>query len=96
MFARITKFKMKADMVDEARALMNDLKGEIMGLPGMLQFINAMDDEGNGYIVSVVESREASDANMPRVKELWGKFSHHLEAMPTPEGFEVNANWTSG
>ena len=95
MFARVTRFKMKPGSREAATALMEDVKSEVMGMPGMHHFINAMNDDGSGYVVALVESRETADANAPKVKELWGKFADHLEAMPAPEGFDVIANWSN-
>lgn len=93
MFVRITKYKMKSDAQDSAVDIMNGLKTEIMSLPGMKQFINSMDDDGSGHIISVAESREISDANASRIKDLWANFAHLLESPPTMEGHDVLADW---
>jgi hypothetical protein len=93
MFARITPFKMKPGSRDEAMKTMEGLKSQILGLPGMQHFTCAMDDSGSGYIVSLVDSKEASDGNAPRVKEIWSNFASLLEAPPTPGGYEVLADW---
>ncbi len=93
MFARVTKYKMKPGTKAAATDLMNTLKGQIMGMQGVHNFINVMNDDGSGYVVSIVESEESSNANAPKVAELWGAFAEYLEAAPTPEGFEVIASW---
>lgn len=93
MFARITPFKMKQGSRDEAMKIMEGLKSQIMGLQGMQHFVCAMDDSGSGYIVSLVSSKEASDANAPKVKEIWSNFSGVLEKPPVPGGYEVMAEW---
>lgn len=93
MFARITKYKMKPGSRDEATALMEKLKPQIMALPGIKQFINVMNDDGTGYVVSLVESKAKSDANAEKVREIWANFGPFLEAMPNPEGYDVIANW---
>ncbi len=95
MFARVTKYKMKADATDAATALMHQLKGDILALPGMHRFINVMAPDGSGYVISVVESQETSDANADAVRALWGRFADHLEAIPTPEGYDVVADWSA-
>ena len=95
MFARVTPYKMKPGSRDAAMAIMERLKDQIMGMPGMHNFINVMNEDGSGYVVAVVESRATSDANAETVKALWGQFADHLEAMPTPEGFDVMANWSN-
>ena len=95
MFARVTKYKMKPGSREAATALMNQLKGEIMGMPGMHNFVNVMNDDGSGYVISIVENEATSDANAEKVKALWGQFSEHLESVPTPEGYDVIANWAN-
>jgi len=93
MFARITKYKMKPDARDEAMAVLESLKDQIMALPGTLNFINAINQDGSGYSVSVNESREQSEANAPAVGAIWQNFAQFLEGPPTPEGYDVVANW---
>lgn len=94
MFARITRYKMKAGSRDEGEALVTQLKDQIMSLDGMQQFINCANEDGSGYVISLVESQEKSDANAEKVAAIWGNFAHLLEAAPTPEGFDVIANWS--
>ncbi|MEM8632050.1 MAG: hypothetical protein AAGF74_12500 [Pseudomonadota bacterium] len=95
MFARVTQFKMKAGTRDAATALMHELKPRIMGLDGMHQFINVMNDDGSGYVVSIVKDEATSDANSPQVMALWQEFADMLEGVPTPAGFEVVAAWSN-
>jgi len=93
MFARVTKYKMKPGSRDAATAMMHQLKDTIMAMPGMHNFVNVMNEDGSGYVVSVVESQATSDANAPKVAELWGQFAEFLEGAPSPEGYDVIANW---
>lgn len=95
MFARVTPYKMKPGTRDDAMALMEQLKSRIMGMPGMHNFINVMNEDGSGYVISVVESEATSNANAESVKALWGEFAPMLEAMPVPEGYDVMANWAN-
>lgn len=95
MFARITHYKMKPGTREAAIAQLEQMKGDIMALPGLKQFINTMNEDGSGYVISVVESKEISDANAERVKELWGQWGEYLESVPTPEGFDIIANWSN-
>lgn len=95
MFARVTKYKMKPGSRDPATALLNQLKDKIMAMNGMHNFVNVMNDDGSGYVISVVESQETSDANAEQVAALWGQFADHLEGPPTPEGYDVIANWAN-
>jgi hypothetical protein len=95
MFARVTNYKMKPGSKDAATVIMNSLKSEIMGMPRIHNFINVMNDDGSGCVISVVESEETSNANAAKVAELWGAFSDHLEAAPNAVGYDVVADWSN-
>ncbi|MDA5095035.1 hypothetical protein O2N63_13175 [Aliiroseovarius sp. KMU-50] len=95
MFARVTEYKMKAGSRDAATEKLNVMKSQIMAMPGMLQFINVMNEDGSGYVVALVESEEISDANAEAVAAAWAQFSDFLEATPSPTGFDVIANWSN-
>ena len=93
MYARITPYKLKPGTVADATARARELKPEIMALPGMIEFTNAVNEDGSGYIVSLVESREVSDGNVERVRAIWAKMGEFLAEMPTPEGYDVVDHW---
>ncbi len=95
MFARITHYKMKAESTETAIAKLNGLKEDIMALPGMIQFVNTMNSDGSGCVVSIVESREVSDANQESVANIWAAFADYLEGAPEGHGFDVIANWSN-
>ena len=95
MFARITPYQMKPEKMEEALALIEKLKPRIMGLPGLKQLINLSNDDGSGYIISVVESQATSDQNAAAVQAIWAEFKDHLQSMPTPQGYGVNCNWSN-
>ncbi|MBT8457859.1 MAG: hypothetical protein HKO95_13985 [Rhodobacteraceae bacterium] len=95
MYARITPYKMKHGARDSATELMHELKGQIMALPGMQHFINVTNEDGSGYVVAVVDSKETAEASADNVKALWANFAEHLERMPTPSGYDVMANWSN-
>jgi hypothetical protein len=59
-----------------------------MGMPGIHNFINVLNDDGSGYVISVVESEAISNANAAKVA-LWGAFSDHMEAAPKAVGYDV-------
>lgn len=94
MFARITRYKMKPEATEAATAKLNQMKSEIMALPGMIHFVNSMNSDGSGYVVSVVESKEISDANQQAVGKIWAVFAEYLESEPEGAGFDVIANWS--
>lgn len=93
MFARITHYKMKAGSVDAAKAQLESMKDQIMALPGIRQFLNTINEDGTGCVISVSESREVSDASQDAVQKLWASFADHLESGPEPHGFDVFVDW---
>ena len=94
MFARVTPYQLKDGARNAAIATMEEMKSDILALPGMKQFMNVLGADGSGYVVSVVESQEVSESNADRVRALWGRMAEHLAEMPTPDGGEVVANWS--
>ncbi|QGX97532.1 hypothetical protein EI983_04255 [Roseovarius faecimaris] len=96
MFARVTHYRMKPGSKDAATEKMNALKAEILGMPGMHNFINVMNDDGTGYVIAVVESEESSNANAEKVAALWSNFAEFMLAPPEPVGYDVVANWSNG
>jgi hypothetical protein len=94
MQARITRFKMRPESAGAARSLMEDLKPEILGLPGVEHFVAVMNDDGSGYTIALVDGAAGVSAeSVDRVRALWHKFQDHLEAMPAPEIYGVIADW---
>ncbi|MBW4708685.1 hypothetical protein KX928_12920 [Roseobacter sp. YSTF-M11] len=95
MFVRVTHYKMKPESVPVMTEKLNELKPQIMALPGIHQFINTLNEDGSGCVVSVVESREISDANASAVAALWANFQDHLTAPPNAGGYDVIVNWSA-
>ena len=93
MYARITPFKMKPGSKDDAVKIMNRVKADIMALPGLKHFINVMDDNGEGYVVSLTELSETPPDAQEKIKQIWSNFSHHLEAVPAAATYDVVADW---
>lgn len=95
MFARVTEYKMKSGSRDAATETLNAMKSQIMAMPGMLQFINVMNEDGSGCVVALVENEETSNANAEAAAAAWAQFLDVLEATPSPKGYDVIANWTN-
>ncbi len=93
MFARVTPYKMKPGTREAATKKLNAMKDTIMGMSGMKDFINVMNADGSGYVIAVIESEAQSNANAETVKAAWGQMAEFLEAMPTPQGYDVVVNW---
>lgn len=90
---RITKFKMRAEAAAAARELMHDLKGEILGLPGVRRMVIVMNPDGTGHVIALIDEDGTSPEAIDRVRAVWRKFHDHLETMPDPEIYEVIADW---
>lgn len=94
MYARVTPYKMKPGTKAAATERLATMKDMIMGMPGMQQFINVMNEDGSGYVIAVVESEQVSNANAESVKSAWGQMAEFLEEMPTPQGYDVVVDWS--
>ena len=95
MFARITNYKMKPDRIADATALLEEIKPKILAMPGTLRFMNAHDETGAGYVVTLIESKEVAEANTEAALAIWAHFADFLEEMPTPQGYGVVADWSN-
>jgi hypothetical protein len=89
MFARISTYKMKPESIAEAEAKVQKLLPTILGMDGMVTFTNVIDAEGNGVVVSVVESETHSNANAEQVAKIWSEFSDYLLGPPEVNGYRV-------
>ena len=92
MFARVSRFKMKPEFVAEAEAKLAELMPVITAMDGMVTFTNVIDEEGNGVVVSVVESEEQSNANQEQVGQIWAHFADYLTGPPEINGYRVMAH----
>ncbi len=93
MQARITRFKMKPEGVSEARALMEGLRAEIMAQPGIRACLVAMNDDGSGHVVAMIDADGGSPAAVDGVRAIWHRFHDYLERVPEPEIFDILADW---
>ena len=53
-----------------------------------------MNDDGSGYVVTLIDERGTLPESVDRVRTLWHKFHDHLESVPEPEIFTVIADWS--
>jgi hypothetical protein len=83
---------MKPESIAEAEAKVQELLPTILGMDGMVTFTNVIDAEGNGVVVSIVESEEQSDMNREQVARIWAEFSDFLLGPPEVSGYRVIAN----
>jgi hypothetical protein len=93
MYARITPFKMKPGSKKDATKLVEGLKSQIMALPGVHQFINVMDDNGAGYVISLTDIETPSPETNEKIKNIWSGFAEYLEAPPVAATYGLIAHW---
>ncbi|MBP7002510.1 hypothetical protein [Amaricoccus sp.] len=93
MQARITRFKMRDDSVAPARALMEELRAEILAQPGVRHILIVMNEDGAGYVIGQIDESGASPEAVDRVRVIWRRFHDLLDATPDPEIYEVFADW---
>lgn len=91
MYARVTKYRIKADRRDEARTLLNELGAAAVASAGVFQFINLDRDDGAGVLVAIYQTQEDAERAADRVKAAWEQLSHLLVSPPESEGYDVSS-----
>ncbi len=89
MYARITTFHCKPEKLDDAIALAEELKPEIMSIPGLKYWFDAGNEDGNFAVIAIYESREAAEAAVDTAKGLFARFAEYMDSEPQPKGYEV-------
>jgi hypothetical protein len=92
---RITRFRMRPDAIEAARALVGEIEAEIMAQPGLRRCIVAMNEDGRGYVMALTDERGGLPESVDQVRMLWHRFHDHLDAVPEPEIYDVVADWSN-
>lgn len=92
MYARITKFRIRPDKIEVAKAQLKDIKSLVLAQPGVRHVIVVVNPDGRGYTIAINESQALSDANMDKAQEIWAMFADYFTDLPSPEGYEVVMN----
>ena len=95
MYARITTFRSNPDRYDDATELAEELKPEIMSLPGIKFWFDAGNIDGDCVVIAVYDSKESADSAMPVARELFGRFGEFMESAPQPQEYEVFVHGTN-
>ena len=93
MYARITKYKMKPGSKDTAMKIIDSLKDQVLAVDGMKSFLNVINEDGNGYVISTTTNAVTSPEAAAQIAALWGAFADVMEDVRPPETFEVITNW---
>ena len=89
MYTRITSFRCKPDKMNDAIALAEEMKSEIMSIPGLKHWFDTGNEDGSCAVIAIYESREAAEAASATAKEMFGRFAEYLDSEPQPQGYEV-------
>ena len=95
MYAKVTRYRTKPGKTPASLALMEQMKDQIMSLPGLEQFLNIMDDDGAGYVIGIWTDRAAATSNTEREREMWQAYADYLESLEDARGHDVRANWSA-
>lgn len=95
MYARITTYHCKNEMRDEAIALFEKMKSEIMAIPGMKHMFHTCDEDGNCALIAIYESREMAEAATDNARALFARFAEYIDSKPQPHGYEVLVHGTN-
>ena len=93
MFAQISHYQIKPGDRQKCIDLLIQLKPQIMALSGLKQFTNIIKDDDSGYVIALIESKEQSKLNEPKVTAFWAAFSDYLTKLQAIEFHDVLADW---
>ncbi len=89
MYARLTRYKIKPEFIDEARTLVNEMGRAGIDSAGVFQLINLGGEDGSGVLIAIYQSKEDAGRASDRIKQAWSQFMHLLDQPPEPEDFDV-------
>lgn len=90
MHARVTRYTVKADKVEEATQLIDRLRAEVLSSPGVLEVIGLERAGGTERMVVVLyQSRTQAEAAIPRALRAWHSLSGVMADVPWSATYEV-------
>lgn len=93
MHARITRFELKADRLVEANAVIEQIRPQILQIPGLKEYISFRSYDGTkGTTITIYESKAHAEASMQKALQIWLKLAEFLAATPESEGYELVAH----
>ncbi len=95
MYARITTFRSNPDRYEEAMELAEELKPEIMAIPGIKFWFDAANDDGECAVIAIYDSKESADTAMPAAREIFARFGEFMESAPQPQEYDVYVQGTN-
>ena len=95
MYARITTYHCKTETRDDAIAIFEKLKPQIMEIPGLKHLFHTGNEDGNCALIGIYENREAAEAATDKVRALFARFAEYIDSAPKPLGYEVLVHGTN-
>jgi hypothetical protein len=89
MYARITTYHCKPEMLGDAIALAEKMKPEIIGIHGLRHWFSTGNEDGNCALIGIYENREAAEAATDTVRAFFARFAEYIDSEPQPLGYEV-------
>lgn len=86
---------MNTEKSDDALALAEELKPEIMAIPGIKYWFDTGNDDGNCAVIAIYESEEAAEAAKGTASTLFARFAEYMETEPQPQGYKVLLHGTN-
>ena len=81
--------------MDDAIALVEKMKPEIMGIPGLKHWFSTGNEDGNCALIGIYESREAAEAAKDAVREFFGRFAEYIDSELQTLGYEILVHGTN-
>jgi len=86
MYTRITTYRMNPEKFDEALTLAEELKPEIMEIPGIKYWFNNGKEDGSCVVIAIYESEEAAKS---AASALFTRFAEYMESEPQQQGYPM-------
>lgn len=87
MYARVTKYQIKPESIDETEAMLEANTAKVQGLSGLISSYVVWNDDGAGQVVTIYESEAAASAATPIVQEIWSGMGNLLAGPPEVTAF---------
>lgn len=92
MHARVTRFTVTPEKVEEASRLIEEIRLHVMKFPGVVEVIGLEKAGGTErLVIAIYQSRAHADAAIPRTLRAWHALSRILAATPQSSNYEVVA-----
>ncbi len=88
MYARVTTYQGDPARLDETEARIEDIKGQIKSIAGVVDAYSAWRSDGHGVTMAIYESQEAAEAASEQVQAIWGSMAEFLTAAPSAEAYD--------